>query len=45
LIAHFAFTTVVTLLRAKTKLSYTAALTIGAMIHFLYNWYLLGGWQ
>jgi ABC-type Na+ efflux pump permease subunit len=45
LIAHFAFTTIVTLLRAKTKLSYTATLTIGAMVHFLYNWYLLGGLQ
>jgi len=45
LIAHFTFTTIVTLLRAKTKLSFAAALTIGAMIHFLYNWYLLGGLQ
>jgi ABC-type Na+ efflux pump permease subunit len=43
LIAHFVFTTIVTLLRAKTKLSYTAALTIGATVHFLYNWYVLGG--
>ena len=45
LIAHFIFTTLVTLLRAKTKLSYAAALTIGATVHFLYNWYLLGGLQ
>ncbi len=43
LIAHFVFTTIVTLLRAKTRLSYAAALTIGATIHFLYNWYLMGG--
>ena len=43
LIAHFVFTTLVTLLRAKTKLSYAAALTIGATVHFLYNWYLMGG--
>ena len=45
LIAHFMFTTLVTLLRVKTKLSYAAAVTIGAMFHFLYNWYLMGGLQ
>jgi hypothetical protein len=45
LIAHFVFTALVTLLRAKTKLSYTAALTLGSTVHFLYNWYLLGGLQ
>jgi hypothetical protein len=45
LIAHFVFTTLVTLLRAKTKLSYATALTIGAGLHFLYNWYLMGGLQ
>ena len=43
LVAHFVFTALVTLLRAKTKLSYAAALTIGATVHFLYNWYLMGG--
>ena len=43
LAAHFIFTTVVTLLRTKAKLSYMAALTVGTLIHFLYNWYLLGG--
>ena len=45
LVAHFVFTTLVTLLRAKTKLSYAEALTIGATVHFLYNWYLMGGLQ
>ena len=45
LIAHFVFTTIVTLLRAKTKLSYAAALTLGTLVHFLYNWYLMGGLQ
>jgi ABC-type Na+ efflux pump permease subunit len=45
LIAHFIFAALVTLLRVKTKLSYAAALTIGAMVHFVYNWYLLGGLQ
>jgi len=43
LIAHFIFTALVTTLRMKTRLSYTAILTIGSMVHFLYNWYLLGG--
>jgi hypothetical protein len=45
LIAHFIFTTIVTLLRAKTKLSYAATLSLGAIVHFLYNWYLMGGLQ
>lgn len=45
LVAHFVFTSIVTLLKAKTKLSYAAVLVIGATIHFLYNWYLLGGLQ
>jgi ABC-type Na+ efflux pump permease subunit len=43
LIAHFTFTTIVTLLRAKTRLSYAATLIIGTLVHFLYNWYLMGG--
>jgi len=45
LIAHFTFTTIVTLLKAKTKLSYAAAVSLGTVVHFLYNWYLLGGLQ
>jgi len=43
LIAHFMFTTLVTLLRIKTKVFYMAALAFGTLAHFLYNWYLLGG--
>jgi hypothetical protein len=43
LIAHFTFTTIVTLLKAKTRLSYAAALSLGTLVHFLYNWYLMGG--
>jgi len=43
LIAHFMFTTLVTLLRIKTKVFYMAALAVGTLAHFLYNWYLLGG--
>jgi len=43
LIAHFIFTTIVTILRIKTKVFYMAALVVGTLAHFLYNWYLLGG--
>ena len=43
LIAHFIFTATVTLLKVKANLLYMAALTVGTMVHFLYNWYLLGG--
>ena len=43
LVAHFVFTTIVTLLRTKAGLPYTAALAGGTLVHFLYNWYLLGG--
>jgi len=43
LIAHFVFTTLVTLLRTKAKLPYPAALLAGTLVHLLYNWYLLGG--
>jgi hypothetical protein len=43
LIAHFIFTAIVTLLKTKAKLLYMAALIVGTMVHFLYNWYLLGG--
>ncbi|MFT3895766.1 MAG: hypothetical protein QM730_29460 [Anaerolineales bacterium] len=45
LVAHFVFTSIVTLLRAKTKLSYATALTLGTIVHFLYNWFLMGGLQ
>jgi len=43
LIAHFVFTTIVTLLKTKANLLYMAALLVGTVVHFLYNWYLLGG--
>lgn len=43
LIAHFIFTTIVTLLRTKVKLPYLAALMAGTFVHVLYNWYVLGG--
>jgi ABC-type Na+ efflux pump permease subunit len=43
LIAHFVFTAIVTLLTTKAKLPYTLALTIGTVVHFIYNWTLMGG--
>jgi ABC-type Na+ efflux pump permease subunit len=42
-VAHFIFTAIVTLLRTKANLLYMAALAVGTLVHFLYNWYLLGG--
>jgi ABC-type Na+ efflux pump permease subunit len=43
LIAHGIFTTLVALLKTKANLLYMAALAVGTLVHFLYNWYLLGG--
>ena len=43
LIAHFFFTAIVTVLKTKANLLYMAALMVGTVVHFLYNWYLLGG--
>jgi len=43
LFAHFTFTAIVTVLRTKVKLPYTVALTAGTLVHFFYNWYLMGG--
>jgi ABC-type Na+ efflux pump permease subunit len=43
LVAHFIFTSIVTLLKIKANLFYMAALMVGTLTHFLYNWYLLGG--
>lgn len=43
LIAHFFFISIVTLLKVKAGLSYFTALAAGTLIHFLYNWYFLGG--
>ena len=42
LVAHFVFTAIVTLLRTKVRLPYTLALIVGTLVHFLYNWYLMG---
>jgi ABC-type Na+ efflux pump permease subunit len=43
LIAHFVFTSIVTWLTTKARLFYVVGLTIGTVVHFLYNWYLMGG--
>ena len=37
LIAHFVFSTVITVLRVKWKFPYVLALGIGTIIHFIYN--------
>lgn len=43
LIAHFLFTSIVGLLRVRLKWSYLVSLTLGAAVHFFYNWYMLRG--
>jgi ABC-type Na+ efflux pump permease subunit len=43
LIAHFVFTTIITLLRAKLRLPYLVALAAGTLVHFAYNVYVLRG--
>jgi ABC-type Na+ efflux pump permease subunit len=43
LIAHFVFTTIITLLQTKLKLPYTLALGVGTFVHFIYNVYVMRG--
>jgi ABC-type Na+ efflux pump permease subunit len=43
LLAHFVFTSIVTLLRIKARFPYWLALAIGTVLHFFYNWFLLRG--
>ncbi len=43
LIAHFVFTTIITLLRTKLKFPYILALAVGTIVHFFYNVYVLRG--
>jgi ABC-type Na+ efflux pump permease subunit len=43
LIAHFIFTTIITLLRTKLKIPYTLALAVGTIVHFVYNVYVMRG--
>jgi hypothetical protein len=42
LAAHFVFTSLVTLLTAKTRLPYKYVLILVALVHAFYNWYLMG---
>ncbi len=43
LIAHFVFTTIITLLQTKLKIPYTLALAVGTFVHFVYNVYVMRG--
>jgi RsiW-degrading membrane proteinase PrsW (M82 family) len=43
LVAHFVFTTSITLLRIKLRLPYTFALAVGTFVHFFYNAYIMRG--
>ncbi|CAG0953425.1 hypothetical protein ANAEL_00195 [Anaerolineales bacterium] len=43
LVAHFVFTTIITLLKIKLKLPYTLALGVGTIVHFVYNVYVMRG--
>jgi len=43
LIAHFVFTTIITLLRTKLRVPYTLALAAGTLVHFAYNVYVMRG--
>lgn len=43
LVAHFIFTAIVSLLATKAKFPYALALTLGTIVHFIYNWKVLGG--
>ncbi len=43
LIAHFVFSTIITVLRTKLRFPYWLALGIGSVVHFIYNVYVLRG--
>jgi ABC-type Na+ efflux pump permease subunit len=43
LVAHFIFTAIVALLATKAKFPYALALILGTIVHFIYNWKVLGG--
>jgi ABC-type Na+ efflux pump permease subunit len=43
LAAHFAFTSIVVLTRTKARLFYFVALSIGTVVHFIYNASIMGG--
>jgi ABC-type Na+ efflux pump permease subunit len=43
LLAHFVFTAMISLLRARTRLPYGLVLIAGTLLHSLYNWFLMRG--
>lgn len=43
LVAHFIFTSIVTLLRTKARLPYPLALAAGTVVHAFYNWIVTRG--
>jgi len=43
LFAHSVFTSIVTVLKIKGRAPYWVALTVGTILHFFYNWFLLRG--
>ena len=43
LIAHFVFSSIITVLRTKLKFPYWLAVGIGTVVHFIYNVYVLRG--
>ncbi len=43
LIAHFVFTTIITLLKTKLKFPYLLSLGVGTIVHFFYNVYVMRG--
>ncbi len=43
LLAHFFFTAFISLLRAYTRLPYALILLLSAILHSLYNWFILSG--
>jgi ABC-type Na+ efflux pump permease subunit len=43
LLAHFVFTSIVTILYSRARVPYFLAIFAAAIFHTLYNWFLLGG--
>ena len=43
LLAHFLFTSIVSLLYGKLKIHYPVAIFTATILHTIYNWFLLGG--
>jgi len=43
LVAHFSFTSLVTILHVRVKLPYPLAIALGSVVHFFYNYYVMRG--